>query len=78
LLPEVLAAAREIQDKLSRAIALSSLANKLPELLPELLAAIREILNDWHRASALSDLVVKLPPELLQEALAAGREIQDK
>ena len=57
--------------------ALSSLADKLPELLPEALAAAREIQNSEYRADALSSLADKLP-ELLPEALAAARKIQSE
>ena len=68
---------REIQSEPYRAIALSSLADKLPpDLLPEALAAAREIQDESARADALSSLADKLP-DLLPEALAAAREIQD-
>ena len=73
---KALAAAREIQDESYRAIALSSLADKLPDLLPEALAAAREIQDESYRAIALSSLADKLP-DLLPEALAAAKEIQD-
>jgi hypothetical protein len=59
LLPEALAAAREIQEP-SRALALSSLATILPELLPEALAAAREIQFEPNCADALSRLANKL------------------
>ncbi|MEM7714522.1 MAG: CHAT domain-containing protein, partial [Cyanobacteria bacterium P01_A01_bin.68] len=75
-LSKALAAARQIQNEYNRADALTSLADKLPELLPEALAAVREIQNEYNRADALSSLADKLPPELLPEALAAAREIQ--
>ncbi|MFS0519093.1 hypothetical protein ACEYW6_30960, partial [Nostoc sp. UIC 10607] len=78
LLPEALAAAREIQDEGHRTDALNSLAAILPhDLLPEALAAAREIQSDSSRAYALSSLAAILP-ELLPEALAAAREIQDE
>jgi hypothetical protein len=51
LLPEALAAAREIEDEWRRADALTALAERLPpELLPEALAAAREIKDEWRRA----------------------------
>jgi hypothetical protein len=47
LLPEALAAAREIKDAYARARALTALAERLPpELLPEALAAAREIKDE--------------------------------
>jgi ribosomal protein L17 len=76
-LSKALAAAREIEDESSRAKALSSLADKLPELLLEALAAAREIQDESSRANALSSLAPLLP-ELLPEALAAVKEIQDE
>ncbi len=76
LLPEALAAAREIQSERRRAKALSSLVDELPpDLLPEVLAAAREIQSEEDRAKALSSLADKLP-ELLPEVLAAAREIE--
>ncbi|MBE8989192.1 NB-ARC domain-containing protein, partial [Nostoc sp. LEGE 12450] len=77
-LSKALAAAREIQDKYYRALALNRLADKLPDLFSEALAAAREIQDESSRAEALSSLADKLPPELLSEALAAAREIQDE
>ncbi|MDZ8069309.1 MAG: hypothetical protein RMY64_27465, partial [Nostoc sp. DedQUE08] len=76
ILPEALAAARAIQDKYSRAYALSALAEKLPDILPEALAVARAIHDEVYRAYALSALAEKLPLELLPEALAAARAIQ--
>ncbi|MEA5595658.1 hypothetical protein VB797_15025, partial [Rivularia sp. UHCC 0363] len=60
LLPEALAAAREIQDESYRAYVLSILALQLPELLPEALAAAREIQAESYRDDALSRLADKL------------------
>ena len=79
LLPEALAATREIQSEYVRTYALSSLAPFLPELLPEALAAVWEIQfqDEYYLADALSSLAPILPPDLLPEALAAAREIQD-
>ena len=74
-LSKAVAAAREIQDDSSRALVLSSLAPKRPELLPEAVASAREIQDDSSRARALISLVDKLP-ELLPEAVATAREIQ--
>ena len=75
---KALAAAREIQSEKDRAKALSSLADKLPELLPEALAAARKIQDEPDRFYALRSLNDKLPPKLLPEALAAAREIQSE
>ncbi|MEH2054945.1 MAG: hypothetical protein V7K97_01940 [Nostoc sp.] len=58
--PEALAAARAIQDEDYRAIALSALAQNLPELLPEALAAARAIQFEGFRAEALSALADSL------------------
>ncbi len=64
LLPEALAAAREIQSGEYCPKALSSLAQKLPpELLSDALAAAREIQDEEYRAEALSSLAQKLPSE---------------
>ncbi len=60
MLPEALAAVREIEDELNRAQALSSLADKWPELLPEALAVAREIRDKSNRAETLSGLAQKL------------------
>jgi hypothetical protein len=77
LLPEALAAAREIKNEGDRARALTALAERLPEVWPEALAAAREIKDEYHRADVLTALAARLPPELLPEALAAAREIKD-
>ncbi|MDZ8261100.1 NB-ARC domain-containing protein [Nostoc sp. ChiQUE01b] len=71
-------AARAIQNEYFRADALSTLAEKLPDILPEALAAARGIQDEYSRANALSALADKLPPKLLSEALAAARGIQDE
>ncbi len=77
LLPAALAAAREIQSEYARARALTALATHLPpDLLPEALAAAREIQSEYARALALTALAPHLP-EVLSEALAATRAIQD-
>ncbi|MFL9453848.1 MULTISPECIES: NB-ARC domain-containing protein [Nostocales] len=77
-LSKALAVAKEIQDESRRALALSTLADKLPpQLLPEALAAVRAIQDKLSRASALGSLAGKLP-EVLPEALAVAREIQDE
>ncbi|MEH2453010.1 NB-ARC domain-containing protein [Nostoc sp.] len=77
-LQKALAAARAIQSESSRAIALSALAQNLPDILPEALAAARAIQDEYFRAIALSALAENLPPELLPEALAAARAIQSE
>ncbi|MEH2254833.1 NB-ARC domain-containing protein, partial [Nostoc sp.] len=76
-LQKALAAARVIQSEDYRAIALSALADKLPDILPEALAAARVIQSEDYRAIALSALTDKLP-EVLPEALAAARAIQNE
>jgi hypothetical protein len=77
LLPEALAAAREIEDVGARARVLTALAARLPpELLPEALSAGREIKYAEDRARVLTALAERLPTELLPEALAAAREIK--
>jgi hypothetical protein len=87
LLPEALAAAREIKDESDRASALLALAPHLndeqkAQALPEALAAVREIKDEDDRASALSALAPHLNDELkaqvLTEALAAAREIKEE
>ncbi|MBP5977015.1 hypothetical protein HW132_30915, partial [Brasilonema sp. CT11] len=77
-LKKALAAAREIRDEIHRAVALRSLAERLPELLPEALAAAQEIRDEFSRAVALCSLAEKLPTELLPEVLAAAQEIRDE
>ncbi|MEM9770352.1 MAG: NB-ARC domain-containing protein, partial [Cyanobacteria bacterium P01_D01_bin.73] len=72
------AIAREISSESSRASALSSLADKQPELLPEALEVAREISNEYDRARALSSLADKLTVELLPEALEVAREISNE
>ncbi|MCS6993056.1 MAG: hypothetical protein NZP74_04425, partial [Anaerolineales bacterium] len=78
LLPEAVAAAREIRDADARARVLTALAKRLPpELLPDALAAAREIEGDFARTRVLTALVKRMPPEFLSEALAATGEIAD-
>ncbi|WP_414546642.1 hypothetical protein, partial [Nostoc sp. CCY0012] len=69
LLPQALAATRQIQNEEYRARTLAALADKLPELLPEALAAAKQIENESSCANILIALADKLPPELLPEAL---------
>ncbi len=78
LLPETLAAAREIKEADARAFALIALAERLPEVWPEALAAAREIKDEWRRADVLIALMARLPSELLLEVLAAAREIENE
>jgi hypothetical protein len=77
-LSEALVAAKQIPDEYYRVDALSTLADKLPEVLSEALAAAKLIQDEFYRAKALSALVDKLPPELLSEALATAKLIQDE
>lgn len=82
LLPDALAAAREIGDERARASALAKLALHLPEtLLPDALAAARAIRDERARPSALAQLAPLLPePQreaALREALAAARAIRE-
>ncbi|MBD2520022.1 hypothetical protein H6G93_34785, partial [Nostoc sp. FACHB-973] len=72
LLPEALAADKEIQNHESRVITLT-LPKKLPKLLPKDL----KIQNQISRASTLRALAEK-QPQLFPEALAAAREIQSE
>ena len=77
LLPDILAAARQIQDAYYRVKVLASLADKLsPELLLDVLTATRQIQFDYDRAQVLESLEEKLPPELLPDAWANARRIE--
>jgi hypothetical protein len=75
LLPEALAAAREIKDEYT-APTPDRPGGSPAGSLPEALAAAREIKNADGRARALAALAERLP-EVWPEALAAAREIKD-
>ncbi len=75
-LSTALVAARQIQDEESRAHALISLAEQLPELLPEALAAVGQIERSDGRAEAIISLADKLTPDLLPDAVVVARQIQ--
>jgi len=61
LLPDILAAARQIQDAYYRVKVLASLADKLsPELLLDVLTATRQIHDYDSRALVLASLAKKL------------------
>jgi hypothetical protein len=78
LLPEALAAAREIKYADARANVLTALAERLPEVWPEALTAAKKIKDADNRIRALIVLAVRLPPELLPEALATARGIENE
>ncbi|MEM1281834.1 MAG: hypothetical protein AAGG53_17890, partial [Cyanobacteria bacterium P01_H01_bin.152] len=76
--PEALEVTRQIEDEFSRSIALSALAEHLPELRPEALEVTRQIEDESSRSSALSALAEHLPEALLPKALNVIWDIHDK
>ena len=77
LLPELLKATFQIQSESDRADALSSLAQRQPDLFPEALDAARNIQDESYRALALSSLAER-QPDLFPAALDAARNLQDE
>jgi hypothetical protein len=84
LKPDLLAAARDIQDEVARAEALGGVAGSLPEALkPDLLAAVRDLLvavctiqDEGARSeAALIDVAQYLSEALARDMLAAARAI---
>ena len=77
LLSVALEVTRSIQDEHYRAEALSSLADKFPQVLPEALELTRSIKDEYDRAEALISLANQLP-QVLPEALELTRSLQDE
>jgi hypothetical protein len=74
--------ASSIGDERQRAIAIAAVATRLEE--PQLSDALEVVMSlitgmpkSWRRGQALRDIAAYLPPEILPEAMAAAREIED-
>ena len=69
---------RQIEDAADRGSALSTLAQRKPELWPEALEVTRQIQSEYYRSRALRAMAEHLPEALWSEALEVTRQIQDE
>ena len=76
--PETSSLVRALQDEEARAIGLSFLVQRLPELIGEAMAAAQAIQNEEPRMNVLSELAQRLPVEELGTILTAARAMQDE